>query len=494
VRPIHAEPAPPVFSFHLFGEPYSLDPATASGTSGSYLFQTLFRGLFRYNNHNLIGDGAKRCHRLGLRLSCDLDSRFKWSDGTPVTSQDYVRAYRRLFDPDIKSVATELLLHLKNAHQIMKGEARLEDLGVSADGPLRLNFDFDSADPEFEYKLTHPALAPLHTLPIPDRSKAASLLVNGPYQIESWVKGQKIRLKPNPYFPKSGKDPLPTVEVYFVDDDSTALRMYESGRLSFLRRVGINDVEAYHDRKDFYQQPMARFDYIGFGPELKDEPALRKALSLALDYREMKRLLKTDGQPGCPALKPELFERYPCIRYQLSEAKKALSQVSAATLKKPLKIYFSKMGGDTHQTTFEWVQNQWLKNLGLKVELESQEQNVVTQTVKSGRAAIFRRGVGLDRPTCLAALDVFRTDGPENFIHFSNADFDKILDNWPLLKSDKARRHKCTQAAELLVRDYQMIPLGVVYFSYMAKPEFTGWSLNELNQLDLSQLRASASN
>jgi oligopeptide transport system substrate-binding protein len=376
----------------------------------------------------------------------------------------------------------------------LKGEARLEDLGVSGEGPLRLIFEFEVADPEFEYKLTHPALSPLHTLPIPDRSNAATLLVNGPYQIETWVKGQKIRLKPNTYFPTAEKEPLPPIEIYFVDDDSTALRMYESGKLSFLRRVGINDVPAYRGRKDFYQQAMARFDYIGFGPELKDQLQLRKALSLALDYREMKRLLKTEGQPGCPALKSDLFTHYPCISFNLDEAKKALSQVPQDVLQKPLKVYFSKMGGDTHQTTFEWVQNQWMKNLGLKVQLESQEQGVVTQTMSSGHAPIFRRGVGLDRPTCLAALDVFRSDGPENFIHFENAEYDKILDAWPLLKSDKARRKKCTQAVGLLMHDYQMIPLGVVYFSYMAKPQFSGWTLNELNQLDLSHLKYKLNN
>lgn len=480
-----------VFTFHLFGEPYSLDPATASGASGSYLFSNIYRGLYRWSSqHGLVGEGAKVCRTKDLKVTCELNSQMKWSDGSAVTADDYVRAFRRIFDPETKSRATELLIQLKNAKNILQGQARLEDLGVKSQGPLRLIFEFESVDPEFLQKLTHPALSPLKSLPIESRERAHRLIVNGPYQIESWHKGQRVRLKNNPFYWQNIK--RPPVEILMIDEDSTAMRLYENGKLSFLRRVAINDVPAYKKRSDFHEMATARFDYIGFGPELKNQRDLRKALSLSLNYSEAKALMQTGGMPGCPSLDAKYFAKYPCVTFQPNEARAALKKVPKEILDQPLIVYFSKLGGDSHQIVFEWVQNQWKKHLGLKVELRSQEQNVMTKTIQSGQAPVFRRGVGLDRPTCLAALEVFVKDNPENFIHFESEPFNKIVSQWPSLKTDRARRKACSDATALLLKDFSLIPLGVVYFSYMARPEFTGWTLNELNQLDLSQLTFSS--
>ncbi len=475
-----------VFSFHLFGEPYSLDSATVGGPAGSYLFSNIFRGLYRYSNNTLIPEGAKDCVMKNQKLYCDLDPKRKWSNGQKITAENYVTTFRRLFDPQIKSQTRDLLLHLKNSRAILNGTKPKEDLGVVAKDQKTLVFEFDQPDPDFLFKLTHPALSPTFSTKVLGRDQVSELIVSGPYKIETWEKGKKIRLIPNKYYPR--KTTPPKVDIFFIDDDQTALRLYESGKINFLRRVSLQDISVLKNRKDFFEQPTARFDYIGFGPQLKNHFYLRKALSLALDYDQARELMHTQGQPGCPSLSSNYFATYPCYKFNLVEAKKALKQVDPKLLKQKWTIYFSKMGGESHQIVFEWVQDQWKKNLNLDISLVAQEQVVVTQTIKSGKAEIFRRGVALDRPTCLAGLEVFQKENPENLIHFENQPYDSLVQSQP--KTVFGKRQRCTNAFQLLLEDYALIPMGVVSFSYLARPNFTGFTINELNQLDLTDLRS----
>jgi oligopeptide transport system substrate-binding protein len=154
----------------------------------------------------------------------------------------------------------------------------------------------------------------------------------------------------------------------------------------------------------------------------------------------------------------------------------------------PLEMQFSQMGGDDIARAAEWFQGQWKKNAGLKVELRSQEQTVYLRSLRVHPPAIFRKGVNLDRPTCTAALEIFIKDNPENFIHLNDPELEKRLKHLTKASKGRARKRACREAVDYLMSLNRLIPLGEMYFTLLAKKSYTGWTLNELNQLDLSQL------
>lgn len=477
-----------VFRFHLNGEPYGLDPATLSSASGGYLIGNLFRGLYRFDSQlGLTPEGATDCKNVKQTLVCDLNPNIKWSDGTDVLASDYVYAFRRIFQ--LKSPHTEQLLALKNAREILKGQKPIETLGIRALSPLKLEFTFAARDPEFRYRLALTSLAPVRRK-IPSREQAENLITNGPYQITKWERGQRIDLKPNPYYYQAGE--RPPVQVLFIDDDSIALNLYEKGSLTFLRRLPTSHIEAYHRSKEFYQFPMARFDYLGFGPALEKLPTLRKALSLSLEYPELKKIFHSFGMPGCPSPPDLINEPLPCLKPDLPRAKRLWASLPESVRNKTWTLAFSKLGGEDNQKGMEWVQNQWQKNLGVKIELRSEEQGSFLRLARAKKFDIFRKGVGLDRPTCLAALEIFRSSNPENYMGLNLASYDETLDRLGQSAHRADQKRLCKQAIETLLKEPIIIPLGQIHFTILAKPEFTGWSLNSLNQLDLTHLRASA--
>jgi oligopeptide transport system substrate-binding protein len=101
---------------------------------------------------------------------------------------------------------------------------------------------------------------------------------------------------------------------------------------------------------------------------------------------------------------------------------------------------------------------------------------------------LFRKGIAVDRPTCLAALSVFTGLHPENYLRLTETAYDEILKKLSQSKTEGAKKKYCTQGIEFLMKDYRLIPLGAYDLSILVKPEFVGWKLNQMNQLDLSDL------
>src|SRR5262245_5937889 len=180
-----ADPAP--FSFHVLAEPTVLDPQLSSSPMSNYLLANLYRGLLKYSDDKgLVGDGAKECRRQKGQVICELRAERKWSDGTPITAEDYVAAFRRLVNPETGSPQADVLFTVKNAKLIWRKEAPVTKLGVYADSPTTLRIELEGEDLEFEYRLIHPALSPLPPGGYGDRKNAAKQIVSGPYKIGEW--------------------------------------------------------------------------------------------------------------------------------------------------------------------------------------------------------------------------------------------------------------------------------------------------------------------
>jgi len=475
----------------IAAEPSSLDPARLSAGDVSYFYRNLMRGLYGYaNDKGLVPEGAESCDfESKLKLVCRLRPVL-WSDGSRVEAADYVRAFRRLAKAATATV--DLLRNLKNALAVYAGTAAAEKLGVRAEGSQRLIFEFERADTDFLFKLSSSLLVPVKTENFPGLGEAKGLVFNGPYQVLSWTRGRRMNLVPNPRF-QSGHPGRPPIEILFIEEDQTALDLYERKSLSFLRRLPTTSIPKYRSRPDFVQVPLMRFDYLGFGPELRDQPDLRAALSMAADFREMGKMLDALGIPGCPSLPEALLDKPHCVSFNLAKAKEHLRKVPPEARKKRLKLFFAKIGGDDLQKPMEWFQGQWKRNLDLRIDLEPLEPKVLLERLRSEPPALFRKGVPLERPTCLAALETFAPESSENFLRLKDPAFEKVLarlaEEASLARPSARAKKLCGEGVRFLLDRRLLIPLGRIHFTFLVDPRWQGWTLSEMNQLDLSMLR-----
>ncbi len=476
----------PVFRTFVSSGPTSFDPAHFYGTESSYIFHNVFRGLYKFDDEKgLIPEGASKCTQKNKKLECDLNPKMKWSDGSSVEAQDYVRAFRYLIDPNTKSTEISALLTLKNASSIIKGLKTPDKLGISATSKFKLIFEFETEDPEFLYKLTSPLLVPWKVKPQLDQP--STMITNGPYSVENFIKEQKIILKPNLYYPH-GNPMRPKVEFLFLTEDSTGQNLFDAGKINLQHRIDVSLIPKLKTHPGFYQKIFSRFDYIGFGPGLKENKDLRIAITHALDYDELSKILHAAGRPGCVGLTKNFLNEDVCYSFDLKKAKKAFEKVPNDIKEKLYTLKFSRAGGDNVARIMEWYQHQLKKHLGLNIHLESMEQGMYLQDIGLNTPDLFRKGVNLDRPSCTSAIEVFQSESKDNYIRFKSPVFDKKLKELALTLKPNAKKKKCTEIVKNLMKEYVMIPQGLIHYTMISDNMFMGWKFNELNQLDLSSL------
>lgn len=467
---------PAAFRLHLSQEPTNLDPNRQNSSNSSYLLGNLYRNIFRYDNSaGLTPDLGEKCVRSANGdLTCTLKKDLKWSDGTPLTSADFIRTYQKILKAETLAPRADFLFPLKNAKAIFQKSKPMDSLGVTAPNAQTLKFTFESASPEFEYHLGSLILSP---------TKEKLDAFSGPYKIKEWQRGRKFTLENNNFYVTQNlKRPL--VEFLFIEEDSIALQLYEKNNLDFLRRLPTLYIPKFKDRPDFIWAPMIRFDYFGFGPELKDNEDIRKAFIYSLNYPQWQKLFSSEGLPGCMGLPDKWFTtKAPCYEFDLKKIPTLKSE-------KIWNVSFSSLGGDDHKRATEWMQAQWLTNAKLKTSILVKENKLYIRELKNSPSAIFRKGVTPDRPTCLAALETFSSSNPENYIGLASAEYEKILLKLSSAANTSERKKYCQEGADYLMKKHLFIPTGMIHFSMLAKPQFKGWKLNEMNELDLSGLQS----
>lgn len=467
------------FRLHILKEPYGLDPQSNSGAVQSYLLQNLHRGLFKYDNtRGLVPDLAEKCQRSqkNRRLTCDLKKNLRWSDGSPLKAKDFVKSFEFLLGHPQSLAHVSGILDLKNALAFADGKTSFDQVGVKALNDLKIQFEFAESSPEFEYSLCQTALSPR-----PANEKQFS----GPYQLKEWKKKQSIELTKNTHYP-TGEPLRPNVEFLFIAEDSSALKLYEKKQLDFLRRLPTSLRKEWENKPDFHAIEILRFDYFGFNKSLGSLEQ-RKLLSEGLDYQDLQKIFQSKGRPGCVPLPDSFFkdDQLPCLKFREAD-KESLKKLNWP---QDLVIGFSSQGGDDHRRGAEWMQSQWKNHLGLQFRIQAIENKVFLSRIKDNPPTVFRKGIGLNRPTCLAAVENFSRNHPENFLKIDDEEFEKLIQELRQIPSEKRKKELCSKAVAWLLDRYLMIPSGRFDFFTLLNPNYTGLSLNVMNQLNLENLK-----
>lgn len=480
------------FKFHLINEPSSLRPWEQKNSSSSYLLSQIVGTLLTYQDKKLSGNLAEKCFfKKPTLVQCDLKKNLKWSNSKPLTALHFVKAFQNFVDPKNKAPQAEILFGVKNAKSIFLGQLPPEKLGVEAKtspASSSLFIKLEEPDIDFLYNLSNSLLAPLpdEGLPSIDELKKSpkSWISSGSYMISSWNAPEQVLLSPNTEYWK--KNQRPPLEISVIGEDSVALNLYEKDELDFLRRLPTLLIPKYKDRSDFFQIEQYRFDYIGFSPKFRENLPLRRSIGLSINFKELQNLFHSPGLPGCPGVPSHLVDKEECLQFDLVEASSEWSNLKNKPNK--IEIIYSKQGGDDHRRSMEWLQSELKKNLKLNSEASSMDNQIFLERLSQKPGDVFRKGLAPSRPTCSSALKAFQANNPENFIQFSDPKYETLISQLGRTENLNKRKKLCSEAIHILLKDYWLIPTGPIHFTLLAKSEWKNWKLNELNQLDLSEL------
>lgn len=221
---------------HIKDEPASLDPAKAVGLPEIQVIRDLFEGLVNQNERGELTPGvATRWQSNDNRIwTFTLRDNAKWSDGTPVTAQDFVYSWQRLVDPKTTSPFAwfAALAGISNAQAIIDGKAAPDTLGVTAVDARTLRVQLDKPLPWFSNLTANFAFYPVQKANVEsgkEWTRPGALVGNGAYVLNARVVNEKLVVVPNTHYWDNAKTVLQKVTFIPINQESSATKRYLAG-------------------------------------------------------------------------------------------------------------------------------------------------------------------------------------------------------------------------------------------------------------------------
>ena len=496
-------------TFHLgnSAEPADLDPHTNNAAVTDFIFMALFEGLVRLDNDGTtISPGVAERWEVspdGLNYTLHLRADATWSNGDPVTADDFLAAFRRLLEPKLGCEGVNIVFPIAGARDYLEG--RSEDfatVGVKAPDPRTIVLKLAYRAPYFLTVLADSHLSPLHQ-PSLDRfngrdqrggkwTQPGNLISNGPFILKEWQPNTVVAVTKNPRYWNAAKVRLNEVRFYPIEDVSAEERAFRTGQLSATYTLPYSKLATYADRKapELRSAPILRTDYVSFSTQRPpfNDPRVRRAFSLAIDReRLVATVLKGHGRPAF-SLVPSGAGGYtfpPFCRYDPVEAKKLLREAGFPDgAGFPALEYTLSSRSEDVLLLAQALQQMWQQTLGVKVALAPTEFKVWLDLLRSKSFAFTGDTwvMGVNDPVDLLACCV--TGDPNNDAGWGNARFDAAFAAVTGAPDENARRAAIATCEQIIAEDAPFAPIFFTTRTHLVHPSVIGWRDNPLQKID----------
>ena len=459
-------------------EPETLDPSIITGQPEGRVVNALFEGLCAYDENGQAVPGVAERWEVspdGKTYSFHLRADAKWSDGSPLTAEDFVRSWQRTLTPSTGSQYNYQLYPIKNAQAFAEGKLTdFGQVGVHAADPHTLVVELENPTPYFIQLCAFPTLHPLPVSLIEklgdDWVKPGNLVGNGAYALESWRINDKIRLRKNPHYWDRANVALETIDVLPISDANVAFNFYASGLADLLMDKGLAPPALLEDlkkREDFHAAPFLGIYFLRYngakGP-FTDE-RVRRAFSLAVDKTRIVEKITRAGELAAPGFVPPGIPGYEGtagLGFDPAEAKRLLAEAGYPDGKGFPNASYLYSKSELNEAIAVELQSMWRETLGVNVNLARQEWKVYLNSLSLLDYDIARSSWVGDYPDPNTFLDMFLTGGGNNRTGWSSAEYDRLIAK-AARELDPAKRFAILrQAEDLLVQ--KAVPVCPIYY------------------------------
>jgi len=473
-------------------EPESLDPALIESTNAFNILIDLFEGLTALDSHSKVVPGAAQSWQQTdattwvFRLRKDA----QWSNGEPVTAQDFVYGWRRMLDPkNAAALASTYGSYILNGVAITQGKLPPTALGARAIDAATLEVKTPGPLPFLPYLLASPQLAPVPHAVVEkfgrDWTKPGNLVGNGAYVLKDWQVNSKVVVEKNPKYWDAANVSLMRVTYLPVEDGNADLKLYQSGEEDMMSRLPPGTYESLKAKypKDMHNSLMIalRFYALNNRDPLMKDVRVRKALSMVIDRQILADKVTADGQVPMYGLVVKGNEGADAVHYdweawpmdkRVAEARRLLAD---AGVKPGTRLKFVYNNSEYHKKMAIFTASEWKTKLGLDTDMESMEYKVLIRRRQTADYQIARHAwiPGYADVTGLLQLVECGNDANDNKSCSKAAD---DLMHQAAATTDAVRRKALlTQAVRLEMDDYPMIPLLQMSVPRLVKPWIGGY-------------------
>jgi oligopeptide transport system substrate-binding protein len=477
-------------------EPESLDPHFAGTQAEDNIVGDLMVGLLTLDAAARPVPGmAERWEvsKDGLTWTFHL-RRASWSDGAPVTADDFAFAFRRLLNPRTGSRYAYNLWIIRNAQAVSGGKAPENWLGIAVPKPGTLVLTLEHPAPYLPELLSHISASPVPRHVVDKLgaawSRPGNYVSNGPYRLQAWAPNDRITLAKNPRFFDAAKVAIDTVEYLPTTDSEAALRRFRAGELDLQSPAPLVQMDWMRTNlpRAIKVTPSLAVSYVAINqeaPALKDA-RVRRALNLAIDREAITQKILRLNEPPAYGVVPPGTANYPG-----NAGFDFRSHAFAQRLAEAQSLMRAASYGPANRLTLNYATTSSPNNRRLAVVLQAMASQIYIRLniVASGGPVHFRNlrsrqyELGLadwyaDFNDASNFLDLLRSDAGNNYAGYRNAAFDRLMDR-ARAETDLTRRGALLAEAEsMALKDYPWIPLRFAAQTELVSSSVRGWAAN----------------
>lgn len=476
----------------------SLDPHKTEGVPESHVIRDLLEGLVNQDSQgNTIPGVALSWETTDNKLfTFHLRKDAKWSNGDPVTAEDFVYSFKRVVDPATASPYAWYLemTNMVNAKEIIEGTADKETLGVKAIDPYTLQVTLTTAVPYFVKMMGHTTVKPVHKASIEkfgDKwTKPENFVGNGAFTIANWVVNERIELVPNNNYWDNAHTVLTKVTFLPIENQVSEMNRFLSGEIDITNELPNEHYKRLaKDHAESVSIPGNLCSYYyGFNNAKApfNDVRVRKALSYAIDRNVITKFLLGQGQKPAYFLTPEIVAGFhpqmPAYgkltqKQRVQEAKDLLSE-AGFNKQKPLKFTLLYNTSENHKKIAAAIQSMWKKSLGVDVQLENQEWKTYLDTRRQGDFDVTRAGWCGDYNEASSFLSLMQSNNSSNDPKYKSAEYDQIMNKALLSTDDQERNALYAEAEVLLAKDMPIAPIYQYVKARLVNPHVGGFPTN----------------
>ncbi|MBM6749938.1 peptide ABC transporter substrate-binding protein [Mediterraneibacter glycyrrhizinilyticus] len=415
-----------------------------------------------------------------------------WSDGTPVTSGDFLNTITRALDPASGSGYANYLFPIENAEAIYNGEAEMDTLGVEAPDDHTLIFHLEEPCVYFLDLLRLPVYTPSceQYADSPDSgwdTDPETSLANGPFYLTEYVPDQYFVLEKNENYWDRDNIHLDRITYRFFDDTQSMANAYETGEVDVATSLPSTVMELYEGQDDLLVTDLiaTRYIYFNLNVEPLDDVRVREAINLAIDREELCQIVGADTEPTYNLIAKymkdketgEYFvdEAEQPFEGNVERARELLAEAGYPDGEGFPTLTYSYPTLEMDSDTAQVLQSQLKENLNINIELNAQELQSNYSSRYAGDFELIRMNWTADFADPYTYLSMLLSNSTYNCSGINDPEYDALVEQ-SNSEADPGKRAELMHQAEKLAvgEQFYIIPLYAMKSVNLVNPEITG--------------------
>jgi oligopeptide transport system substrate-binding protein len=479
-------------------EPSDLDPDSITVYTDTHIVFSLFEGLTKLDAKTSVAvpDLAESWDVSpdGMVYTFHLRHVARWSDGDPVTADDFVYSYHRILSPAYGALYSYMLWPIVNAEAFNTGKVtNFSKVGVKALDAYTLQVTLQKPTPYLPAVASHQTWMPVHRKTIEKFgrmdekgtkwTRPGNLVGNGAFLLEEWTPNSRVVVVKNPLYWDAANTRLNRIEFFPIETSDIEELNFRSGQLHTTYGLPMTKIAGYraHQPSDFRVDPVLStfFLFLNVTRPPLDNVKLRLALAYAIDREALSRDVTYGTYQPSRCLTAPNCGGYTCrtqIPDDFAKGRQLLADAGYPGGKGLPVIEVQTAESDVAVRMIEAIQAMWLKELGVHVTISQMEAKMLYQNQQSKDYSIGFSGWLADYADPNSFLGTMVSEGGNNYAGWSNKEYDGLIER-AADTPDNALRMEIFQKAEaLLLSEAPIVPLYVQPNVYALNPAVHGWT------------------